>query len=182
MPTSAAYAVIIGEDRIVSAINDNGAGVALPKIDTTGGGLLAEPKSRDKGNRKIILSIEVNLEEQSQEIRPEDRNISIRVKVPAGIIRDRISRFKFDGLVVPGYSTNFKDYIPLMKVFPNTGTNGAIGTYTIDAKVYATLGGITPPNAPDEETQTVVVSVRNGGGANPLAFILEIDWQHSINN
>lgn len=172
MPTSAGYVALIGEERIISVINDGGNGVAVPKLDVTSGGLFP-PNHPDKGNRKIILGFDIQLEQGA--IRPEDQSISIRVKVPAGIIRNHLQRFKLNlAAPTPENSDNPLDFSPIARIVPQSGA-------VISARVFASLRA-TPPNEPDAETQTLVIGVENDGGTDQLNFAVEIDFYHSINN
>jgi hypothetical protein len=172
MPTNAEYVVLIGEERIVSVINDGGNGVAVPKEDVTGGGQIQE-NHPDKGNRKIVMGLKIAPDQGG--ILVEDQQISIRVKVPDGLIRHNIQRFKFDLSNITPDTNNPLDFVPFAKIFPQNAAAVAANSYA------SYLAGL-PPNEIDEENQTLVIGVGNDGGENLIILGLEIDFYHSISN
>jgi len=180
MPTSAEYLVIQGDERIVSIINDNGSGVAVPKFDDTLGGILP-PYQPDKANRKIILELFLSLEQGA--IRAEDQKISVRVKVPAGILRSHKQRFQFDFTKDADYNTSLFVFSPIIRIIPAEAGPpiSAVGSSVYDAKVFGAIA-VSAPNVPDEEDQSIIVRIVNQGGDAALAFYVEIDWSHSIIN
>jgi len=161
MATYAKYLNIIGNERIVSFLND--IGDSIPKTLEADLGLRV-PSNPPQGNRKIVLMVKVEGEEG---VSPEDQLLHLKVKVPDGIIKNGVQKFTAE--------TPQLDYYPAVKVAPNN----------IEAE--ESFGGVAARwdiTADDVDNQTidVLIELTNFAGPSWPLFTLEIDWSHSFIN
>lgn len=158
MATNAQYLVFIGDDRIISFKNDGGTDI--PKtLETTLG--LNTPSIPTKGNRKITALVLVSLADPDA----DDQTLTLKVKVPAGIISGHIQKFDANSPQI--------NYFPAVRVIPQT-----------EECYNQRVVGTTEVGSENVAAQTVDVQITQLGNqtAELFVFLLELDWSHTIKN
>jgi hypothetical protein len=193
MPTNSAYTALVGKERIISVLNNDGEppdAVPLADLEIDYFRVLIPtfPLSHpSKGNRKVLLIFQMDALGGQSVV--EDDQIAVRVKVPAGVIKDSIQRFKFDATIdytnpdpaAIARTTSPFDYMPVTRIIPLDRD-----TISEDTVAYPIVfpSPVKPWQYPDEQDQSIVVVVErypaNGGAGSQ--FFLEIDWYHTIDN
>ena len=195
MPTNAEYMTLVGDNRIVSLINDTGAGVAVPKTLENTLYSPREPGDDQPGNRKIIIKMRIGPIWDDQELLPEnaeDSDFILKVEVPKGIITgpgvhtgNAVQEFAYN-TPPETHDTPLLSYFPMAYAIPQNET------------CYPELLFATPViNSPDEDAQTVDILIRQANLAAPyyapivpappappvfpnyMLFYVVVDWSYS---
>lgn len=161
MTTYAKYLNIIGNERIVSFLNDNGDPIPRTLEDDLG---LRTPSNPPQGNRKIVIMVKV---EGPEGVAPDDQLLHLKVKVPDGIIKNGVQKFTAN--------TPQLDYYPAVKVTPNN----------LEAEEgFGAIAARWDTTADDVDNQTIDILIELSAFAGPSwpLFTLEVDWSHSFIN
>lgn len=187
MPSVSEYMVLIGKERIVSLINaggelpPGGTGVLVP--ETLEQNLYVKyPGVPQKGNKKIVVMVKIPVLDPGEGPAPvpEDFDMVLKVKVPAGIISaPGLQKFT---LTDPPAATDTPElsYYPQVKLIPQ------------NAQCYLKYPFATPKLASgDPVAQTVDVTIMTDLNSTPgpkakkdafVLFLVEVDWSHSTPN
>lgn len=194
MPTNAQYMTLVGDNRIVSLMNDDGVApgaVAVPKTLENFLYAPAEPGDDQEGNRKIVIMMKVAPIWQEKKGPPpyaEDLLFRLKVRVPKGIITgpgpntgNAVQLFTASDPAAAG-DTPKLSYFPYAYALPQNET--CYPEYLVAQPVDS-----DPPVSPDPVAQTVDIQIRQAGidpnimpppiFANVLLFLVVVDWSYS---
>jgi len=206
MPTNAEYMTLVGDNRIISLINDDGqaTGVAVPKTLENTLYAPAVPGDDQEGNRKIIIKMRVNgvwtTQEPVVDAYEEDKLFRLKVEVPKGVIAspgphvgNAVQNIVVNNPIVAA-DTPLLSYMPLAYAIPANET--CYPEVLVASPIRDEVG---PSFSPNQALQSVDIQIRQYGTDpayyapagdpplpqpptfdNEMLFYVIVEWPHSL--